>query len=122
MVTIKVSKTSVPAKVAGAIAGMIREDKTVQLMAIGSAAVYLAAKAIGMATEYLDQEDVHLYVMVRTDKLAGMRSMGLKFLLRPVPSPSFNVVGLPDFVETDPPELYEDRDLNTVGLPVDFGQ
>lgn len=50
---LKVSSKSAPNSVAGAIAGVIREKKCVELQAVGASAVNQAIKAIAIASGYL---------------------------------------------------------------------
>lgn len=49
MTLLKVSKTSKPKSVAGAIAGILREEGKVDVQAIGAGAVNQAVKAIAVA-------------------------------------------------------------------------
>ncbi len=60
MNVIKVSARSRTASVAGAIAGVIRENGRAEVQAIGAGAVNQAVKAIAIATGYMDEEDVHV--------------------------------------------------------------
>ncbi len=53
MEVLKVSSHSVPNSVAGAIAGVIREQKSVELQAVGAGATNQAMKAIAVARGYL---------------------------------------------------------------------
>ena len=55
---IKVSATSRTAAVAGAIAGVIREQHRAEVQAIGAAAVNQAVKALILATSYLRQDGI----------------------------------------------------------------
>jgi stage V sporulation protein S len=57
---LKVSSSSRPAAVAGAIAGMVRERGHVELQAIGAGAINQAVKAIALARGYLAPERVDL--------------------------------------------------------------
>ena len=60
MSIIKVSARSRTASVAGAIAGVIRENGKAEVQAIGAGAVNQAVKAIAIATGYLSEEEVHV--------------------------------------------------------------
>lgn len=60
MNVIKVSARSRTAAVAGAIAGVMREHRHVEVQAIGAGAVNQAVKAIVIAKGYLAEEDVHI--------------------------------------------------------------
>jgi stage V sporulation protein S len=57
---IKVSATSRTAAVAGAIAGVIREQKHAEVQAIGAGAVNQAIKAMALATSYLKNDGIHI--------------------------------------------------------------
>ena len=57
---IKVAADSAPRLVAGAIAGMIREEKPVSLQAIGASAVNQAIKSIAVARSYLEEDNLDL--------------------------------------------------------------
>lgn len=53
METMKVSSTSNPTSVAGAIASMVRETEKIQIQVIGAAALNQAIKAIAIARGYI---------------------------------------------------------------------
>lgn len=53
---VKVARTSKPALVAGAIAGMVRNGKDVQICAIGRTAILKACIAAAVARFYLQDE------------------------------------------------------------------
>ncbi|MGC8716434.1 MAG: stage V sporulation protein S [bacterium] len=53
MTTLKVSAKSNPNSVAGALAGVIREEGSVEMQAIGAGAVNQAVKAIAIARGFL---------------------------------------------------------------------
>jgi stage V sporulation protein S len=57
---IRVSSSSRTASVAGAIAGVVRDnqDRTAKIQAIGASAVNQATKAIVLATDYLAQDGI----------------------------------------------------------------
>jgi len=57
---IKVKAVSRTAAVAGAIAGVIREQKHAEVQAIGAGAVNQAVKALVLAKNYLSQEGIAL--------------------------------------------------------------
>ena len=57
---IKVSGTSRTAAVAGAIAGIVREQHRAEVQAIGAAAVNQAVKALILATGYLRLDGIHV--------------------------------------------------------------
>jgi stage V sporulation protein S len=60
MDVIKVSARSRTKAVAGAIAGIIREQNHVTVHAIGAGAVNQAIKATALARHYLELENVHI--------------------------------------------------------------
>ena len=57
---IKVKAVSRTAAVAGAIAGVIREQKRAEVQAIGAGAVNQAVKAMVLAKNFLSQEGIEL--------------------------------------------------------------
>ena len=57
---IKVSATSRTSAVAGAIAGVIRENNKADVQAIGAGAVNQAVKALILANGYLKEEGIHV--------------------------------------------------------------
>ena len=60
MTLIKVSATSRTAAVAGAIAGIVREQHRAEVQAIGAGAVNQAVKARILATGYLRLDGIHV--------------------------------------------------------------
>jgi stage V sporulation protein S len=60
---IKVSATSRTAAVAGAIAGVIRENKHAEVQAIGAGAVNQAVKAVVLAKGYLTNDGIDIVCM-----------------------------------------------------------
>lgn len=60
MEMIKVSATSRTSAVAGAIAGIVREHKGVDVQAIGAGAVNQAVKALILATGYLREDGIDI--------------------------------------------------------------
>jgi stage V sporulation protein S len=57
---IKVKANSRTAAVAGAIAGVLRENKTVEVQAIGAGAVNQAVKALVLAKGYLAEDGISI--------------------------------------------------------------
>ncbi|MFP4344018.1 MAG: stage V sporulation protein S [Anaerolineales bacterium] len=57
---IKVAASSRSTAVAGAIAGIIREQRHVDVQAIGAGAVNQAVKAVAIARGYLDLDDIDI--------------------------------------------------------------
>jgi stage V sporulation protein S len=60
---IKVSSSSRTSSVAGAIAGVIRENNYAEVQAIGAGAVNQAVKALILATKYLKQDGIAVFMM-----------------------------------------------------------
>ncbi|MBM7556870.1 stage V sporulation protein S [Halanaerobacter jeridensis] len=61
MELLKVASKSDPKAVAGALAGVIREEGTVELQAVGAGALNQAVKAIAIARGYVAPSGVDLY-------------------------------------------------------------
>ncbi len=57
---LKVSRTSRPNSVAGAIAGVIREKGRVEVQAIGANATNQAIKAVAVARKYLEEDGLEI--------------------------------------------------------------
>ena len=62
---IKVAATSRPTAVAGAIAGVMRDRRSVEVQAIGAGAVNQAVKALAIASTYLDGDGIALLCVPR---------------------------------------------------------
>jgi stage V sporulation protein S len=60
---IKVSGTSRTSAVAGAIAGVIRENKHAEVQAIGASAINQAVKAMALARSYLTNDGIDIIVI-----------------------------------------------------------
>jgi stage V sporulation protein S len=60
MDVIKVSANSRTSAVAGAIAGVVRENKHAEVQAIGAGAVNQAVKALVLATGYLKEDGIQV--------------------------------------------------------------
>jgi stage V sporulation protein S len=60
MDVIKVSGTSRTSAVAGAIAGVIRENKRAEVQAIGATAINQAVKALAIARSYLTRDGLDI--------------------------------------------------------------
>jgi stage V sporulation protein S len=60
---IKVAAQSRSTSVAGAIAGMVREGKTVFVQAIGAGAVNQAVKASAIARGYLQEDGIDIVII-----------------------------------------------------------
>ncbi len=85
MEVLKVASNSNPNKVAGALAGVIREEGRAELQAIGAGAVNQAVKAIAIARGYLAPSGIDLVcVPAFTDvEIDGEKKTGIKFIIFP---------------------------------------
>lgn len=61
MEMIRVSSSSQPSKVAGALTSLLREHKSVQIQVIGAAALNQAMKAIAIARGYIAPGGYEIY-------------------------------------------------------------
>ena len=61
MELLKVASKSDPKAVAGALAGVIREEGTVEVQAVGAGALNQAVKAVAIARGYVAPSGVDLY-------------------------------------------------------------
>jgi stage V sporulation protein S len=78
---IRVSATSQTTAVAGAIAGIIRERRHVDVQAIGASAVNQAVKAIAIAHGYLVDDGLDIWCLpgfVQVD-VAGLERTAVRF-------------------------------------------
>lgn len=83
---IKVSSHSRPTAVAGAIAGVMREQGHAEIQAIGAAAVYQAVKAIAIARNYLTEETDIAGVPTFTNVMIdGQERTAIRFLVKAIP-------------------------------------
>jgi stage V sporulation protein S len=89
MTIIKVSATSRTSAVAGAIAGVVREQHRAEVQAIGAGAVNQAVKALVLATGYLRQDGI---VVTFVPEFADVTiednvRTAIKLFVEPGPSP-----------------------------------
>jgi stage V sporulation protein S len=82
---IKVAGTSRTSAVAGAIAGVVRDHNHAEVQAIGASAINQAAKAMALATGYLNQDGINVvfvpeFVDVEID---GKVRTAIKFVVEP---------------------------------------
>ena len=63
MELIKVSSNSRTSAVAGAIAGVVRDNNRAEVQAIGAGAVNQAVKALILATGYLRQDGIDVFMV-----------------------------------------------------------
>lgn len=82
---IKVSATSRTAAVAGAIAGVFRENKRAEVQAIGAGAVNQAVKALILATGYLKEDDFNVVMVPEfvEVEIEGKIRTAVKFVVDP---------------------------------------
>jgi len=85
MTTLKVSAKSNPNSVAGALVGVIREEGTVEMQAIGAGAVNQAVKAIAIARGFLAPSGLEIicipaFVNVEID---NEERTAIKFIVEP---------------------------------------
>lgn len=81
---LKVSSKSNPNAVAGAIAGLITEDKKTELQAIGAGAINQTVKAIAIARGYVAPAGIDLICVpaFSTVNVEDMDRTGMKFIVR----------------------------------------
>ncbi|NCF66302.1 MAG: stage V sporulation protein S [Chloroflexi bacterium] len=92
MSLIKVSARSRTAAVAGAIAGMMRENNQVEVQAIGAGAVNQSIKALIIAKGYLAEEGIDLVCtpsFVEVD-IGGQERTAIRLLVEPSPFGTIN--------------------------------
>lgn len=63
IITLKIRNDTDPNKTAGAIAALIKENKKVELQAVGAGAVNQAIKASIIARSYVANQGINLYVI-----------------------------------------------------------
>ena len=82
---LKVSSKSVPASVAGAIAGYIHEEGFVEVQAIGAGATNQAVKSIAIARGYLAESGVDLICKPEFSNvtIGDEERTAIKFVLEP---------------------------------------
>jgi stage V sporulation protein S len=90
---IKVSATSRPSAVAGAIAGIVREQHRAEIQAIGAGAVNQAVKAIILATGYLREDGIHVGCLPEFAdvKIEDQERTAIKLVVEPGPGRPVNV-------------------------------
>ena len=82
---LRVSKDSNPASVAGAIAGVMREAGSVELVAIGAGAVNQAIKAVAIARGYVAANGLNLVIVPSFLDLQvnGEERTAIRFIIEP---------------------------------------
>jgi len=85
MELIKVSATSRPTAVAGAIAGVVREHKRAEVQAIGAGAVNQAVKAAAIARGYLLLDGIDVVVIPSFSEVVidGSERTAIKLIIEP---------------------------------------
>ena len=85
MEPLKVSSSSRTSGVAGAIAGVIREHQYVEVQAIGASAVNQSVKAIILAKQFLQLEEIQIaFTAVLVDvEIEGNVKTAVKFIIEP---------------------------------------
>jgi stage V sporulation protein S len=89
MDVIKVAGNSRTSAVAGAVAGVFRENKRVEVQAIGAGAVNQAVKAIVLASSYLQGDGYSIALMPRFADvdIDGKIRTAIKFYVMPYEGP-----------------------------------
>ena len=88
METLRVSAQSIPKSVAGAIAAVIRSNKSCEVVSIGASAINQAVKSIATARGYLAPEGLDIIATPAFSHIeleAGTRT-SIKFLVERRPS------------------------------------
>lgn len=82
---IKVSGDSRTSAVAGAIAGVIRENHRAEVQAIGAGAVNQAVKAVAIARGYLQEEGLEVVCMPEFTSvdIEGMERTAIRLVVEP---------------------------------------
>ena len=85
MTTLKVSSKSNPAKVAGAIAGLIREEGKAELQTIGAGSLNQAVKAIAIARGYVAPGGIDLIIIpgFQDIEIDGEERTAIKLVVEP---------------------------------------
>jgi stage V sporulation protein S len=83
METLKVSSKSEPKNVAGAIAAILRGEKTAEINVIGAAAVNQAVKSIAVACGYVSGEGIKLVCVPSFSQIEvdGNEKTSIKFTI-----------------------------------------
>lgn len=85
MTIIKVSSTSRTSAVAGAIAGVIRDDHKAEVQAIGAGAVNQSVKAIAIARGYLQEDGIEIMCLPEftTVMIEGNERTAIRLVVTP---------------------------------------
>lgn len=90
MEILKVSGTSVPRSVAGAIAAVLRREEVVAVQAVGAMAVNQAVKSMAIAREYLVEDHWDLAIAPNFEhiEIDGAERTAIKFTVNRKPRPA----------------------------------
>ena len=85
MTTLKVSSKSNPAKVAGAIAGVIREEGKVEIQTVGAGSLNQAVKALAIARGFVAPSGINLIMIpgFRDIEIDGEERTAIKLIVEP---------------------------------------
>ncbi|WP_408956253.1 stage V sporulation protein S [Natroniella sp. ANB-PHB2] len=85
MELLKVATKSSPNKVAGALAGVLREQGYAEMQAIGAGAVNQSVKAIAIARGFVAPSGLNLICIPAfiDIEIAGEKRTGIKFIVKP---------------------------------------
>lgn len=85
MEMLKVSAKSIPNSVAGAVASILRENKRVEIQAIGAGAVNQATKAIAIARGFVSPNGIDLVAVPTFAEVIidGEERTAIKFIVEP---------------------------------------
>lgn len=85
MQTLRVSAKSKPNTVAGAVAGVIRDDGSVEVQTVGAGALNQAVKAIAIARGFLVPSGIDLVCIPSFSNIEidGNERTAIKFLVQP---------------------------------------
>lgn len=90
MEILKVSGSSVPRSVAGAVASVLRREEVVAVQAVGAMAVNQAVKSMAIAREYLveDHWDLAIAPSFEHIEIDGAERTAIKFTVNRKPRPA----------------------------------
>jgi len=85
MTTLKVSTKSNPAKVAGAIAGVVREEGKAEIQTVGAGSLNQAVKAIAIARGYVAPGGIDLIIIpgFQDIDIDGEERTAIKLIVEP---------------------------------------
>jgi len=85
MEVLKVASKSSPNKVAGALAGVVREEGKVELQAIGAGAINQTIKAIAISRGYVAPSGIDLVCIpaFKDIEIEGEERTAIKFIVTP---------------------------------------